>query len=184
MEKYLIGIVGSRNTGKTTSTINLVNIFSTNGYEVGIIKFSSHKFDIDPSHKDSALLRNTKADVIISSTPHETVIYQRKRQREDLNSLIKRIPEEVNIVFCESYPSDFPILPLIFVCDDVHDYYETKKRFGKQKPLFITGIISNQSILKLEHNLILSNKNPTHLEKAKQIILKNWESMVKSGEGN
>ncbi len=184
MEKYLIGIVGSRNTGKTTSTINLAEIFSTAGYEVAIIKFSSHKFDLDPSHKNSALLRSTKAEVIISSTPHETVIYQPRQHREDMITLIERIPEEVSIVFCESYPSDFPNLPLIFVCDNVQDYYETKNRFSNQKPLLITGIISNQPILKLEHNLILSNTNPDHLEKAKEIILKNWESTVKSGEGD
>ncbi len=184
MEKYLVGIVGSRNTGKTTSTLNLTDIFSTAGYKVAIIKFSHHKYDLDPSHKDSAILRNSKAEVIISSTPYETVKYQPKHQREDLNSLICSIPKEVNIVFCESYPSRFPKIPLIFVCDDIQDYYETKKRFNNQKPLFLTGIISNQPIAEVERNPILSNTDPTHLEKAKDIIMKNWESTVKSGEGD
>ncbi|MHA2306346.1 MAG: molybdopterin-guanine dinucleotide biosynthesis protein B, partial [Candidatus Hodarchaeales archaeon] len=98
MKKYLVGIVGNKNTGKTTSTRNLTDIFFTAGYKVAIIKFSHHKFDLDPSHKDSAKLRNSKAAVIISNTPYETVIYQPREERLELCSLIENIPNDVNIV--------------------------------------------------------------------------------------
>ena len=176
MEKYLIGIVGSRNTGKTTVTMNLTESFSKEGYKVGIIKFSHHKFDLDPNHKDSALLRRSKAAIIISSTPYETVIYQSIPKRGTVQSLLKCVPDDINIIFCESYPSYFPKIPLIFVCDSIDDYYKTKERFNDQEPLFITGILSNQFDQALESIKILSNLKPSHLKEARELILKKMKN--------
>ncbi|MFX0086238.1 MAG: molybdopterin-guanine dinucleotide biosynthesis protein B, partial [Candidatus Hodarchaeota archaeon] len=157
MDKYIVGIVGSRNTGKTTTTVNLTNIFANVGYKVAIIKFSHHKFDLDPSHKDSAVLRSTKAEIIISSTPYETVTYQPTDKRVDLPSLLVNLSSDINVVFCESYPINFPKISLIFVCDSIEDYYQTKQRFKNENPLFITGIIYDKAIKSIEDNIILSN---------------------------
>lgn len=130
-----------------------------------------HKFDLDPAHKDSAILRKTQAKAIISSSPYEIVLYQPTSEQANLHSLLKFISDEIDIVFCESYPSRFSPIPLIFACKDEKDYFETKKRFNYQKPLFITGIISNQDIDTLEDIPILSNTVSGHLHQGLEIIL-------------
>lgn len=171
MIKYCVGIVGSRNSGKTTTTVNLSDVFSTAGYKVAIIKFMHHKFDLDPNHKDSATLRQTKADTIISTSPYETVLFQRASQQADLRTLLNFISDDTDVVFCESYPANFPKIPLIFVCKNTVDYYETKERF-RNTPIFITGIIANQNIDTLETTPILSNIAADDLQLQLEIILK------------
>ncbi len=171
MIKLRIGIVGSRNSGKTTTTVNLSDVFSTAGYKVAIIKFMHHKFDLDPNHKDSVVLRQTKADTFISTSPYETVLFQRSNQQADFRTLLNYISDDTNVVFCESYPSKFPQIPLVFVCKNTTDYYETKERF-KHKPLFITGIIANQNMNTFEKIPILSNTGAKDLQLQLEIILK------------
>ena len=132
----------------------------------------SHKFDLDPAHKDSAILRKTKATTIMSTSPYETVLFQKTDQRTDLHTLLRYLPVDIDIVFCESYPSKFPTIPLIFVCKNTKDYYETKKRFNRQKPLYITGIIINEGIGTLEGIPVLSNKTSHHLHQAIDLVLR------------
>ncbi|MFX1282648.1 MAG: molybdopterin-guanine dinucleotide biosynthesis protein B [Promethearchaeota archaeon] len=172
MVKYIVGIVGSRNTGKTTTTTNITDILEEKGFKVAIIKFMSHRFDLDPTHKDSAILRKTKATTILSSSPHETVLFQKTDQRPDLHTLLRYLPLEIDVVLCESYPSIFPEIPLIFVCKGTEDYYETKKRFNDRKPLFITGIIITEGINTLEGIPVLSNDVSDHLQQALELILR------------
>ncbi len=179
MDKYLVGIVGSKNTGKTTTTKYLTNTFVDAGHIVAIIKFSSHKFDLDPAHKDSVALRNTKATTIISNSPYETVTFQSTDKRRKLPSLLSDLPSEIDVVFCESYPSQFPNIPLIYVCDSIEDYYRTKKRFNERNPLYVTGIIVSKQIDSIEKKLILSNTDPNHLHAAKNIIIENGKDFSK-----
>ncbi|MFX0125567.1 MAG: molybdopterin-guanine dinucleotide biosynthesis protein B [Candidatus Hodarchaeota archaeon] len=173
MVNNFVGIVGSRNTGKTTTTTNLTDFFVDQGFRAAIIKFMQHKFDIDPAYKDSATLRKTKATTVISTSPHETVIFQQTDQRTDLQTLTQYLPPGIDIVFCESYPSSFPLIPLIFVCKNIEDFYETRKRYHYQDPLFISGIIANEGIDTLKGIPVLSNIESGHLQKAFKIIFKN-----------
>lgn len=173
MAKYVIGIVGSRNAGKTTTTSNLTDISVKKGFMVAIIKFMSHKFDLDPGHKDSAILRKTKASTVISSSPNEVVLFQQTDQRTDFRTLLQYLPPAIDIVFCESYPSNFPTIPVIFVCKNTEDFYVTKKRFKHLTPLFVTGTIINEGIDTLEGLPVMSNRISDHLQRALQIILNN-----------
>ncbi|MFX1507461.1 MAG: molybdopterin-guanine dinucleotide biosynthesis protein B [Promethearchaeota archaeon] len=173
MVNSVVGIVGSRNTGKTTTTSSLTDFCVEKGYNVAIIKFMSHKFDFDPDHKDSATLRKTKATTVISTSPYETVLFQQTEGRTDLQSLLRYLPPVIDIAFCESYPSKFPKIPLIFACKNVEDFYETRKRYNSQDPLFITGIITNESFDRLQGIPILSNSDSGHLQQALEIILRN-----------
>lgn len=172
MVNNIVGIVGSRNTGKTTTTTSLTDFFATRGFKVAIIKFMQHKFDFDPNHKDSVTLRKTKATTIISTSPYETVLFQHTDQRDDFQTLLGYLPPAIDIVFCESYPSKFPNIPLVFVCRDEKDFYETLNRYNSQIPLFITGIITSEGIESFKGIPVLSNIDSGHLEQAFELILK------------
>ncbi len=171
MVNHLVGIVGNRNTGKTTTTVNLTNYLINLDYKVAIIKFSHHKFSLEPETKESAILRKTKATSFIFTNPYENIIFQTSDSRTDVPTLLQHLPEDVDIVFCESYPSKFPEIAVIFVCRNSNDYFETKTRFNSQRPLFITGIISENGPDTIEDVPLLSNSNPIHLEKSLKLIL-------------
>ncbi|MFW9905302.1 MAG: hypothetical protein ACFFFH_13260, partial [Candidatus Thorarchaeota archaeon] len=99
-------------------------------------------------------------------------------ERTDLYSLLKYLPPGIDIVFCESYPSKFPKIPLIFVCKNVNDFYETRKRYHSQDPLFITGIITNEGFNTLQGIPVLSNNESGQLQQALEIIL-GWQTNMK-----
>ncbi|MFX0014862.1 MAG: molybdopterin-guanine dinucleotide biosynthesis protein B [Promethearchaeota archaeon] len=183
MVKLIIGVVGNRNSGKTTTTSNITDTLVIKGFKVAIIKFLRHKFDLDPTHKDSALLRKTKATTIISTSPHEIVLFQNTDKQTDLQTLIYYLPPDTNVIICESYPSKFPRIPLIFVCRNTEDFFETKERYNNQKPLFITGFISNQNIDALEGIPVLSNKI-NQIEKAIELIMQIYEPLNRTHKKN
>ena len=64
----IIGIVGWKNSGKTTLVKNLIKYFTKKKYVVGSIKHAHHNFDIDKMGTDSFIHRKSGAsEVLISS---------------------------------------------------------------------------------------------------------------------
>ena len=64
----VMGIVGWKNSGKTTLVVELVRVLTARGLRVATIKHAHHEFDIDQPGKDSYLHRAAgAADVIVSS---------------------------------------------------------------------------------------------------------------------
>lgn len=137
MNPLLIGIVGSRNTGKTTFTLECSKSLCEIGKSVSIIKFSSSHYTLDPTTKDSALFHSSAVGTVIFTSPYETVTYQKITSRPSLEDLLKLVPDSIDIILCESYSASFPIIPLIFVAKNNKDYEETKLRYNDQKPIFV-----------------------------------------------
>ena len=153
MPSQLLGVVGSRNTGKTTTVRIIANALSEIGLNIAIIKFSHHKFTSHPPNKDSTVLRDTKAKIVVSATPYEIVYYERLEKRHEIPELLRMINKNgnsIDLIICESYPANYPQIPLIFTCKSEEDYQETKKRYNTQKPLFITGLITQSDISMIE----------------------------------
>lgn len=64
----VIGIVGWKNSGKTTLAVRLIEIFSARGFRVASIKHAHHSFQIDENDTDSARHRRAgSAQVAIVS---------------------------------------------------------------------------------------------------------------------
>lgn len=57
----VVGIVGWKNSGKTTMVERLVAIFSAEGLEVATVKHAHHSFDIDSPETDSGRHRQAGA---------------------------------------------------------------------------------------------------------------------------
>ena len=157
MNSKAIGIVGNRNSGKTTFTIELSEYLASKDLKVAIIKFMHHAYSLDPKNKDSALFRSTRARYIISASPYEIVSYEPVSKRIKVSQLLKKVPSGIDYVLIESYPAESDLkLPLIFVCKDSEDFEEIKLRFTPDKPLFITGRILNENKKKIDGILILT----------------------------
>ena len=139
MNQTLIGVVGSKNSGKSTFISKCSKFLRDEGYKIAIIKFSHSQFTLDPKNKDSLLFRDSQAEKFVFVSPFEQVTYQKLQERKKPKEILSEIEVEVDIVFCESYPNSSKQIPLIFTAKDVNDYLETKTRYKDQKPLFVTG---------------------------------------------
>ena len=85
-----IGVIGWKNSGKTTLVSKLVNYFSSLNLKVGVIKHAHHSFDIDHPNTDSYKIRKSGAfKTTIVSNKRLAVIEERADANEiDLKSII------------------------------------------------------------------------------------------------
>jgi molybdopterin-guanine dinucleotide biosynthesis protein MobB len=172
----LVGIIGSRNTGKSTFTATCSNALSLLGKNVAIIKFSHSHYYFEPNIKDTSIFYETSAKEIIFTGPHETVLYKKTKTRLNLNDLSRYISDDIDIYLCESYPSNFPVIPSIFTIKSKEDYHETKFRYSTFNPLFITGIYSETNSGNLDGIPVLKISKKTNELKITRLILSQVES--------
>ena len=85
-----IGVIGWKNSGKTTLVSKLVKYFSSLNLKVGVIKHAHHSFDIDHPNTDSYKIRKSGAfKTTIVSNKRLAIIEERADDNEiDLNSII------------------------------------------------------------------------------------------------
>lgn len=85
-----IGVIGWKNSGKTTLVSKLVKYFSSLNLKVGVIKHAHHSFDIDHPNTDSYKIRKSGAfKTTIVSNKRLAVIEERVDDNEiDLKSII------------------------------------------------------------------------------------------------
>ena len=79
-----IGVIGWKNSGKTTLVSKLVNYFSSLNLKVGVIKHAHHSFDIDHPNTDSYKIRKSGAfKTTIVSNKRLAVIEERADDNEN-----------------------------------------------------------------------------------------------------
>ncbi len=103
----VIGIVGWKNSGKTTLVVELVRILSEKGLRVSTIKHAHHAFDIDHPGKDSYLHREAGAiDVIVASGARWAHMHELRGQAEpELADLLPRL-SDCDLVIVEGFKRD------------------------------------------------------------------------------
>lgn len=69
MSKPVFGVVGWKNSGKTTLTSRLVRELTQRGYAVSVIKHAHESFDIDHPGRDSFRIREAGACEVMLSSP-------------------------------------------------------------------------------------------------------------------
>jgi molybdopterin-guanine dinucleotide biosynthesis adapter protein len=65
----LFGVVGWKNSGKTTLMARLIAELTTRGYKVSVVKHAHESFDIDHAGRDSFKLREAGACQVSLSSP-------------------------------------------------------------------------------------------------------------------
>ena len=172
MKTIFIGIVGGRNTGKSTFTLELSESLIKEKFTVNIVKYSHSHYSIEPRSKDSALFHRSKVDSVIFSSPYETVAYHKNYTKDCLSlyQILAFFPEKPDLILCESYPDEFPPIPLIFIIREELDFQDTKKRFKGNAPLFISGPYAEKNKGHIEGIPILSFKQPEDLPIISRIV--------------
>ena len=110
MKPPLFGVVGWKNSGKTTLKANLVRELSGRGFIVSVIKHAHERFDIDHPGRDSFKLREAGAAQIALSSPRRFALMRELRDEpelslEDLHAYLG----SCNLVLVEGFKrEDFP----------------------------------------------------------------------------
>ena len=102
----VIGIVGWKNSGKTTLTVRLVEEFTKRGLRVSTVKHAHHNFAVDEGTADSARHRTAGAgEVAVVSPDRWAIIGELRGQPEpDFNEVLSRL-SPCDLVLVEGYKS-------------------------------------------------------------------------------
>jgi len=99
-EKFILQVVGYKNSGKTTTSCKLIEQFVKLGWKVGSIKHDAHNFEVDYPGKDTWLHREAGASVVAISSQQKTAIMEQRAT--PLEELIERV-QGVDIIVIEGY---------------------------------------------------------------------------------
>ena len=105
---HVIGIVGWKNSGKTTLVVELVRLLTRRGLKVATVKHAHHDFDIDHPGKDSYRHREAGAtDVIVASGARWAQVHELRGSPEpELADLLPRLSPDTDIVLVEGFKRD------------------------------------------------------------------------------
>ena len=74
MNPLIFGVVGWKNSGKTTLMTNLIGELTGRGFAVSVIKHAHAKFDIDHPGRDSFKMRQAGACQVMLSSPRRFAV--------------------------------------------------------------------------------------------------------------
>lgn len=100
----LFGVVGWKNSGKTTLVAKLVTELRARGYAVSTVKHAHHAFDLDQPGRDSFIHREAGAkEVLISSGTRWALMHELQGEDEyQLADLLAKM-SPVDIVLIEGF---------------------------------------------------------------------------------
>ena len=93
MTPPLFGIVGWKNSGKTTLVSNLIAELTRRGFNVAAVKHAHHAFDVDQPGRDSHKFREAGArEVAVISGKRVAVMHELRDEAEPaLEDVVKRL---------------------------------------------------------------------------------------------
>jgi len=140
MTQRIFGIVGWKNSGKTTLTVKLIAELTRRGYRVSSVKHAHHSFDIDHEGTDSHRHRMAGAgETAIVSAHRWALMHEGDGENEPpLSAILARLAP-CDIVLIEGYKRDD------------HTKIEARRLDAKdQKPM--TGWIDNIVAVAADHD--------------------------------
>ena len=132
----IIGVVGWKNTGKTTLIEKLIKEFSERNLSISTIKHSHHNFSVDQQGTDSFRHFNAGAKETILASDKKWIKFSRQICGSNLSDLIKQIIP-VDIVLVEGFKlSEHRKVEVVNVASKKIPLYKTDQT--------ICGLIFNQ----------------------------------------
>jgi molybdopterin-guanine dinucleotide biosynthesis protein MobB len=116
---HVFGIVGWKDSGKTSLLVDLVQALRRKSLSVSTIKHAHHDFDIDKPGKDSFLHREAGAAEVMIASGHRWALMAGYQgfDRPTLHELVERM-STVDVILAEGFKSDpHPKLEVHRSCD-------------------------------------------------------------------
>lgn len=104
MSQPVFGVIGWKNSGKTTLMTRLVAEFTRRGYSVSAMKHAHHSFDIDHKGRDSYKFREAGAREVVLASPNRWAIMHELDGDDppDFDTLLKQVAP-CDLVLVEGY---------------------------------------------------------------------------------
>ena len=102
----IVAVMGSKNSGKTTTVEFLIRRLSEDGYRVGAVKHIHHEFTLDEEGKDTWRMAKSGAEIVSSVSPNEVaILYKRiENWEENLEKVFTLLKDEgLDIVVAEGF---------------------------------------------------------------------------------
>jgi len=175
----VFGIIGWKNSGKTTLITKIIKELTARDLSVATIKHAHHEFDIDHPGKDSFQHRHAGANqVLVASHKRWALMHEitDKEEEPTLETLLAKL-DPVDIVIVEGFKlSDHPKLAVIRggnnldpLPDEAHpivaiatDSDIKAQQYNCSGPVFSLSDISNVSDFILQHAQTSIEKSTTN----------------------
>jgi molybdopterin-guanine dinucleotide biosynthesis protein B len=130
----IIAVVGSRQSGKTTTVEAIVRGLTEKGYRVATAKHIPEvDFTIDTKDKDTWRHAQAGAKTVMSAAPNElTTIRKIDTSEIDLNTLVQQCEKHVDILIIEGFRklvAKNPLIPKVVTIKTAKEILETSKFF-------------------------------------------------------
>ncbi|WP_263080497.1 molybdopterin-guanine dinucleotide biosynthesis protein B [Endozoicomonas sp. Mp262] len=103
----VIGFAAYSGTGKTTLLEKVIPVLSKKGLNIGLIKASHHRIDLDKPGKDSYRLRQAGASQLLLSTPDHSICFTRQKSAEKEPELEEQLRlmnhDEIDLIIVEGF---------------------------------------------------------------------------------
>jgi molybdopterin-guanine dinucleotide biosynthesis protein B len=104
MSPPVFGIVGWKNSGKTTLMANIIRELAHRGFGVSVIKHAHAKFEIDHPGRDSFAMREAGARQVILSSPRRFALMRELRDAPEMTfGELLSYAEPCDVVLVEGY---------------------------------------------------------------------------------
>lgn len=143
----IVSLIGLKKSGKTTCIEALVREFKSRGMKVGTVKSMVHNnFTIDTEGKDTWRHGQAGADFVISLSGDELAYLEKRGGRATLKEVMNFIPEDTEILICEGFEVEEPLVLKIVVAKSADFLDETFEIRGvKGGVIALTGIMANET---------------------------------------
>ena len=107
MSPPLFGVVGWKNSGKTTLMVGLVRELTRRGYSVSVVKHAHASFEIDHVGRDSFKLREAGAHEVALSSPRRFALMRELRDAPEMPfEEVLSYAGSTDLVLIEGYKSE------------------------------------------------------------------------------
>lgn len=107
MTMPLFGVVGWKNSGKTTLMIKLIEAFTARGMTISAVKHAHHAFDVDHEGRNSFRYRAAGAHTVaISSRARFAIMTELRERREPTLEELASAIEGADLILVEGFKNE------------------------------------------------------------------------------
>ncbi len=142
-KRFVLGVVGQSNSGKTTLIIKLIKEAKKRGYPTAVVKHCPHGFEIDKKGKDSWRFNQAGAKGICLSGPNRLIMIRKLNKELPLYKIINVYMSDFDLILVEGYHRDRSIKKIEIVNDSKPITWPrqlvavvSKKKIKTRRPVF------------------------------------------------
>ena len=175
---FIVAVIGSKSSGKTTIVETLVKQLTKEGYNVATVKHIPEKdFSIDTEGKDTWRHAKAGAKKVISIAPNEVaIIHKVKTEKLTLEDIIQHC-QEADVVILEGFRKLVGTQPNVFKIITVKNLEEAIEASKTFKPIIAFSGTAAQSLPKDKLNYPVVDA----LNEAERLVSLVKEKMARTG---